>query len=238
MREIDLFNLNDKLSEPELVCDVACLLYDCTDSKSFEYIARIYLKHFTDCRLPILIVACKSDSITAGSSPVRQNYVLQPDEFCAKYKLSPPQPFTVSDSTRSQGRSGSTTDLVSMVTGSSVTPMSRGEIYSKVATMAAYPTLKRLVHVLLMQPTPNWLQQHIRYALYDDLFNCWLKLIHFSHFHVHQFASYCNASRSRSVASRGRRSGVCRHFRSFPPPIRTLQQCATSTETLIDVIYN
>lgn len=35
--------LNDNLTEPELMCDVVCLMYDATDPKSFEYIARIFL---------------------------------------------------------------------------------------------------------------------------------------------------------------------------------------------------
>lgn len=35
--------INDTLTEPELFCDVACLMYDSTDPKSFEYIARIFM---------------------------------------------------------------------------------------------------------------------------------------------------------------------------------------------------
>lgn len=137
MREIDLFNLNDKLTEPELICDVACLLYDSTDDRSFEYIARIFLKHFVDCKLPILIVASKSDS-----PPVKQNYPMQPEEFCALHKLAPPHPFTLREALLPEKR----------------------EVYSKVATMAAYPNLKRLVHVLCMRPTPTWFSSHFGYV--------------------------------------------------------------------------
>ena len=34
--------LTDALTGPELACDVACLLYDVTNPKSFEYCAKIY----------------------------------------------------------------------------------------------------------------------------------------------------------------------------------------------------
>ena len=34
--------LSDIMSTPELNCDVACLLYDITNPKSFEVCARIY----------------------------------------------------------------------------------------------------------------------------------------------------------------------------------------------------
>ena len=41
LQEID-YGLSDVLSPAELNCDVACLLYDVTNAKSFEYCARIY----------------------------------------------------------------------------------------------------------------------------------------------------------------------------------------------------
>ena len=41
LREIDV-GLSDILSSVELDCDVACLLYDVTNAKSFEHCARIY----------------------------------------------------------------------------------------------------------------------------------------------------------------------------------------------------
>ncbi|XP_054155369.1 mitochondrial Rho GTPase 1-like [Oppia nitens] len=138
IREIDIFTLNDRLSEPELICDVACLMYDSTDPKSFEFIARTFLKCFMNTKLPILVVAAKSDELA-----VRQQYTLQPDEFCGKYKLPPPHYFSVNKE-----------ELLK-------------EVYVKLATMAAYPNLRRLVHVLLMRPTQSWVSQQI-----DTLQSC------------------------------------------------------------------
>lgn len=134
MREVDIFDLSDKLSEPELFCDVVCLMYDSSDPKSFEYIARIFLKHFNNCKLPVLIVAAKSDE-----SPVKQQYSIQPDEFCIKYKLPKIHPYTA-------------TDL-------------KKDVYIKLCTMAAYPNLKKLVHVLLMRPNSSWVSNHLRYGI-------------------------------------------------------------------------
>lgn len=133
MREVDIFDLSDKLSEPELFCDVVCLMYDSSDPKSFEYIARIFLKHFNNCKLPVLIVAAKSDE-----APVKQQYSIQPDEFCIKYKLPKIHPYTA-------------TDL-------------KKDVYVKLCTMAAYPNLKKLVHVLLMRPNSSWVSNHFRYC--------------------------------------------------------------------------
>ena len=80
--------------------------------RSFEYCARIYLRYFSTTQLPVLVVANKSDK-----GVVRQDYILQvclgflivslmlisliwilktgffsqPEAFCAKHKLPPPQ---------------------------------------------------------------------------------------------------------------------------------------------------
>jgi Ras family protein T1 len=86
-----------------------------------------------DSKLPILVVAAKSDE-----PPVRQQYTLQPDEFCVKYKLPPPHYFSVNKE-----------EVLK-------------EVYVKLGTMAAYPNLRRLVHVLLMRPTQSWVSQHFR----------------------------------------------------------------------------
>lgn len=43
LREVDLFQVDDHLSEPELICDVICMMYDGSDPYSFEYIASIFL---------------------------------------------------------------------------------------------------------------------------------------------------------------------------------------------------
>lgn len=71
-------------------------------------------KYFAQSSIPVLIVATKSDL-----EDVRQDYVLQPDQFCAKYNLLPPQRFA----------SGSKN-----IIGDSIK-----DVYVKLATMAAFP---------------------------------------------------------------------------------------------------
>lgn len=129
-REVDIFSLRDKLSEPELLCDVVLLMYDLSNPKSFEYVARIYLKHFNDCKLPVLVLGAKSDQAVA-----RQLYSQQPEEFCAKYKLPKPHVFTANHLSNGNVQQ---------------------DVFVKLGTMAAYPNLRRLVHVLLMRPTTSW----------------------------------------------------------------------------------
>merc|ERR1719397_2223213 len=77
--------------------------------RSFEYCARIYLRYFSTTQVPVLVVANKSDQ-----GVVRQDYILQPEAFCAKHKLPPPQ--------KSSSRAPVTKD-----------------IFIKLATMAAFP---------------------------------------------------------------------------------------------------
>ena len=108
LRDIDVNNVLDPLQPSEVHCDVACLVYDLTNPKSFEYIARIYIKYFAESKIPVLVVAAKSDG-----GEVRQDYLLQPSEFCEKYKILPPQYFTMKQNKR--------------------------DIYTKLATMAAFP---------------------------------------------------------------------------------------------------
>ena len=134
IREVDIFTLTDKLAEPELMCDVVCLTYDLGNPHSFEYIARIYLKHFYDCRLPIQVLGMKADQPI-----VMQEYFMQPEDFCSKYKLAKPLNFSVASSD-----------------GSVVS-----DVYVKLATMAAYPTLRRLVHVLALKPTSTWVTNRL-----------------------------------------------------------------------------
>lgn len=43
LKEIDMKNVSDPLMPHEVQCDVACLLYDTSNEKSFEYAARIYI---------------------------------------------------------------------------------------------------------------------------------------------------------------------------------------------------
>ncbi|XP_069695021.1 mitochondrial Rho GTPase isoform X2 [Periplaneta americana] len=109
LRDIDVRNVSEPLQPSEVQCDVACLVYDVTNPKSFEYSARIYLKYFADSKIPVLIVANKIDQ-----EEVRQEYLLQPATFCSHHKLPPPQLFT------SSGRI-------------------KRDIFMKLATMAAFP---------------------------------------------------------------------------------------------------
>ncbi|XP_045473438.1 mitochondrial Rho GTPase isoform X2 [Harmonia axyridis] len=89
LRDITVVNMSDPLQPDEVRCDVACLVYDVSHPKSFEYIARIYIKYFAESKIPVLVVGCKNDLET-----VKQEYMLQPTSFCEKYKLPPPQNFT------------------------------------------------------------------------------------------------------------------------------------------------
>ncbi|WAQ97631.1 MIRO1-like protein [Mya arenaria] len=130
LHEVDVA-WSDMLSPTETNCDVACLLYDVTNPRSFEFCARMYMKHFLDSRVPTLIVACKVEH-----PEVRQDYNLTPKAFCEKFKLPPPQRFTCIDKVNR-------------------------DIYVKVATMAAYPNLKRLVHMLLVHQNPVWLEERL-----------------------------------------------------------------------------
>lgn len=49
LRDINIRSVSDPLLPSEVQCDVACLVYDINNPKSFEYIARIYIV----CRLLI-----------------------------------------------------------------------------------------------------------------------------------------------------------------------------------------
>lgn len=108
LRDIDVRQVLDPLQPSEVLCDVACLAYDISDAKSFEYIARIYIKYFAESKIPVLIVGTKGDM-----EEVRQDYLLQPAEFCHKYKLLPPQFFSVKHNKK--------------------------DLYTKLATMASFP---------------------------------------------------------------------------------------------------
>lgn len=43
LKDITIRNVSDPLLPNEVQCDVACLIYDTSNPKSFEYIARIYI---------------------------------------------------------------------------------------------------------------------------------------------------------------------------------------------------
>uniref|UniRef100_T1INJ1 Mitochondrial Rho GTPase n=1 Tax=Strigamia maritima TaxID=126957 RepID=T1INJ1_STRMM len=109
LQEINARNSTDGLTPAEVQCDVVCMLYDANNPHSFEYIARLYQVYYSESKIPCLVVASKSDS-----TEIRQEYILQPSQFCSKYKLPPPQTFTC------QGKL-------------------KKDVYIKLATMAAYP---------------------------------------------------------------------------------------------------
>ncbi|KAI4461152.1 rho family gtpase [Holotrichia oblita] len=112
LRDINVRNVSDPLLPHEVQCDVACLVYDVSNPKSFEYIARIYIKYFAESKIPVLIVAGKSDL-----DEVKQEYLLQPSTFCQKYRILAPQPFSVKGHFRK-------------------------DVFVKLATMAAFPNLR------------------------------------------------------------------------------------------------
>jgi len=107
--DTDIQAATDCLTSSETGCDVICLVYDSSNSRSFEHCARIYLRYFSTSQVPVLVVANKCDK-----GVVRQDYILQPEAFCAKHKLPPPQ--------KASARQVPTKD-----------------IFLKLATMAAFP---------------------------------------------------------------------------------------------------
>ncbi|XP_014088575.1 mitochondrial Rho GTPase isoform X1 [Bactrocera oleae] len=108
LRDIDVKHALDPLQPQEVNCDVACLVYDSSNPRSFEYIARIYIKYYAESKIPVMIVGTKGDL-----DERRQDYLLQPSEFCSKYKLLPPHLFSLKSNKK--------------------------EVYTKLATMAAFP---------------------------------------------------------------------------------------------------
>ncbi|XP_023175677.1 mitochondrial Rho GTPase isoform X2 [Drosophila hydei] len=108
LRDIDVRHALDPLQPQEVNCDVACLVYDASNPRSFEYVARIYIKYFAESKIPVMIVGTKCDL-----DERRQDYLMQPTEFCEKYKLLPPHLFSLKTNKK--------------------------ELYTKLATMAAFP---------------------------------------------------------------------------------------------------
>ncbi|XP_017140810.1 mitochondrial Rho GTPase isoform X2 [Drosophila miranda] len=108
LRDIDVRHALDPLQPQEVNCDVACLVYDSSNPRSFEYVARIYIKYYAVSKIPVMIVGTKCDM-----DERRQDYLMQPADFCAKYKLLPPHLFSLRTNKK--------------------------ELYTKLATMAAFP---------------------------------------------------------------------------------------------------
>ncbi|SPP82737.1 mitochondrial Rho GTPase isoform X3 [Drosophila guanche] len=116
LRDIDVRHALDPLQPQEVNCDVACLVYDSSNPRSFEYVARIYIKYYAESKIPVMIVGTKCDM-----DERRQDYLMQPAEFCDKYKLLPPHLFSLKTNKK--------------------------ELYTKLATMAAFPHLRQFGHM-------------------------------------------------------------------------------------------
>lgn len=114
MKDIEARHISDPLNSSDTRCDVVCLVYDATNPKSFEYAARIYLKYFESGRIPVLFVCSKADC-----GEVKQDYLVQPADFCDAHRLAPPHKYTA---VNGDGK----------------------ELYQKLATMAAFPHLTEL----------------------------------------------------------------------------------------------
>uniref|UniRef100_A0A8C4SK33 Ras homolog family member T2 n=1 Tax=Erpetoichthys calabaricus TaxID=27687 RepID=A0A8C4SK33_ERPCA len=79
------------LKTSDAACDVACLMYDVSDPKSFNYCASIYKQHYMESGIPCVFVASKSDL-----TEQKQQHGLSPSEFCYKHRLPPPLAFSCS----------------------------------------------------------------------------------------------------------------------------------------------
>lgn len=53
LHDVDLTGVADALMPSQVMCDVVCLLYDGSDPKSFEYVARVYLVSWLEIFLEI-----------------------------------------------------------------------------------------------------------------------------------------------------------------------------------------
>nr|XP_044985984.1 mitochondrial Rho GTPase 2 isoform X3 [Jaculus jaculus] len=77
-------------TSPDMACDVACLMFDGSDPKSFAYCASIYKqRHYMDGQTPCLFISSKAD-LPDGAAPAG----LSPAEFCHRHRLPAPTPFT------------------------------------------------------------------------------------------------------------------------------------------------
>ncbi|XP_076871547.1 mitochondrial Rho GTPase 1b isoform X2 [Brachyhypopomus gauderio] len=85
----EIFSDFDCMSESDLSCDVACLIYDVSNPCSFEYCAQVFKQCFEDGKVPCMVVAAKADLPEEG-----QQYCVSPVEFCRRHKMPPPQTFT------------------------------------------------------------------------------------------------------------------------------------------------
>ncbi|KAM9724965.1 mitochondrial Rho GTPase 2 isoform 1-T1 [Dama dama] len=70
-------------------CDVACLMFDGSDPRSFALCASVYKQHYMDGQTPCLFVCSKAD--LPGGVPLPG---LSPAEFCRRHRLPAPAPFS------------------------------------------------------------------------------------------------------------------------------------------------
>lgn len=66
LKEIPISRVSDPLQPHEVNCDVACLVYDVAASRSFEYIARIYIVSY---RIIIILIFNSHMFIHSNGSP-------------------------------------------------------------------------------------------------------------------------------------------------------------------------
>jgi hypothetical protein len=93
LRDIEVHNVSEPLKPSEVQCDVACLLYDVSNPKSFEYSARIYLvsgkNYVPKCKLMNTVLP-RFTSLIRSSKTARKvktrktniNFPLLPEKRC------------------------------------------------------------------------------------------------------------------------------------------------------------
>uniref|UniRef100_A0A158R4B8 Mitochondrial Rho GTPase n=1 Tax=Syphacia muris TaxID=451379 RepID=A0A158R4B8_9BILA len=116
LHEVDVISTEEMLTSYEKSADVVVFLYDASNPNSFSYSANIYLKYFYRTKVPCVVVATKVECFQP-----EQNYEQQPADFCQAHGLPQPLRFRLEDI----GKTDSS-------------------VYSQLATMAAYPHLKRV----------------------------------------------------------------------------------------------
>lgn len=77
----------------DTTCDVACLMFDSSDPKTFVHCATIYKRHYMDGQTPCLFISSKADLPEGVASPG-----LSPAEFCRRHRLPAPASFSCSGS--------------------------------------------------------------------------------------------------------------------------------------------
>ncbi|GAB1300735.1 Mitochondrial Rho GTPase 2 [Apodemus speciosus] len=73
----------------DTTCDVACLMFDSSDPKTFVHCASIYKRYYMDGQTPCLFISSKAD-LPEGVAPLG----LSPAEFCRRHRLPAPASFS------------------------------------------------------------------------------------------------------------------------------------------------